>query len=126
MVCNPRWPSNKCPGGGTYYRTNRYSLEHLQQAIHYGYAQGFHAGVADRRDRWRFDYEGCDAYMDANYGFNGYYVPLDDYNYYFREGFRRDYEDGYHGRYGYGQQVNGKHVILKSILASIIPFELLR
>jgi hypothetical protein len=112
--------------GGTYYRTNRYGIEHLQQAIQYGYSQGFQAGRADREDRWRYDFESCNAYRDANYGFNGYYVNQADYNYYFREGFRRGYEDGYHRRYNYGRVTNGKYIILRSILTGILPFEILR
>jgi hypothetical protein len=112
--------------GGTYYETNRYGLEHLQQAIQYGYAEGFQAGRADRQDRWRSDYERADAYRDANYGYNGYYVSQDDYNYYFREGFRRGYEDGYNSRYQYGSLANGRYTILDRVLAAIIPFEMLR
>jgi len=112
--------------GGTYYETNRYVVEHLQQAIQYGYAEGFQAGMADRQDRWRFDYEQCDGYRDANYGYNGYYVNQDDYSYYFREGFRRGYEDGYNGRYHYGRLANGRYTILGSVLTGIITFEMLR
>ena len=112
--------------GGIYYETNRYGVAHLQQAIQYGYAEGFQAGMADRNDRWRSDYERSDAYRDAYYGYNGYYVSQDDYNYYFREGFRRGYEDGYNKRYQYGRFANGKYTILDSVLAAIIPFEMLQ
>jgi flagellar biosynthesis/type III secretory pathway protein FliH len=112
--------------GGTYYETNRYGVAHLQQAVQYGYAEGFRAGMADRQDRWRSDYERSDAYRDANYGYNGYYVSQDDYNYYFREGFRRGYEDGYNRRYQYGRRSNGRYSILGSVLAGIITFEMLR
>ena len=52
------------------------------------------------------------AYQDANYGYNGYYVDQDDYNYYFREGFRRGYEDGYYSRYQYGSYSNGNYSML--------------
>jgi len=47
-----------------------------------------------------------------SYGYGGYYVECDDYNYYFREGFRRGYEDGYYSRNQYGRRSNGKYVIL--------------
>jgi hypothetical protein len=66
----------------------------LRQAVNYGYQEGFRAGEADRQDRWRSNYRDSYAYQDANYGYNGYYVDRGDYNYYFREGFRRGYEDG--------------------------------
>ena len=69
--------------------------------------------------------EGCFAYRDANYGYNGYYISQDDYNYYFREGFRRGYEDGYHGRFKHGRYSNGKYAILSSVLAGIVICEML-
>lgn len=112
--------------GGTYYETNRYGEALLQQSVQYGYAEGYRAGVADRQDRWRSDYGRSVAYMDANYGYNGYYVSLDDYSYYFREGFRRGYEDGYNRQYQYGRSANGNISILGAVLAGIVAFELLR
>jgi hypothetical protein len=112
--------------GGAYYETNRYGEAQLQQAVQYGYAEGYRAGVADRQDRWRADYGRSVAYMDANYGYNGYYVSLDDYSYYFREGFRRGYEDGYNRRYQYGRSINGSISILGAVLAGIVAFEILR
>ena len=71
--------------------------------MNYGYEQGFRAGEADRQDRWRSDYRDSYAYQDANYGYTGYYVDQDEYNYYFRQGFSRGYEDGFNSRYQYGQ-----------------------
>jgi hypothetical protein len=112
--------------GGTYYETNRYGVSMLQQAIQYGYSEGYRAGVADRMDRWRSDYERSVVYQDAIYGYNGYYVPQDSYSYYFREGFRRGYEDGYNRRFQYGHHINGGYAILGGILAGILTFEMLR
>jgi hypothetical protein len=45
------------------------------------------------------DYRDCYAYQDANFGYDGYYEDQGAYNHYFREGFRRGYEDGYYSRY---------------------------
>jgi len=112
--------------GGTYYQTNRYGIAHLQQAIQFGYAEGYQAGMADRQDRWRSDYERSDAYRDAIYGYNGYYVSQDDYSYYFREGFRRGYEDGYGRSYRYGRFANGRYSILDNVMEAIITFEMIR
>lgn len=112
--------------GGTFYETNRYGEMQLQQAVQYGYAEGFRAGLADRQDHWRFNYENSIAYQDANYGYNGYYVALDDYSYYFREGFRLGYEDGFNGRHQYGRRISGRYSILGSVLAGILTFEMLR
>ena len=111
---------------GVYYMTNRYGIEHIHQAIKFGYEEGYKAGMADRQDRWRFNYEGCDAYLDAIYGYNGYYVSREDYNYYFREGFRRGYEDGYNRQYRYGLYESGKYVIRRNILEGIVAVEMLR
>jgi flagellar biosynthesis GTPase FlhF len=111
---------------GVYYETNRYGIEHINQAIQLGYAEGYQAGMADRQDRWRSDYERSEGYIDADYGYNGYYVSMDDYNYYFREGFRRGYEDGYSSRYRYGRFSNGRYIIHDSVLRGIFKFEVFR
>jgi hypothetical protein len=109
--------------GGSYYEINEYGAKTLQQAVNYGYEEGFRAGKADRDDHWGYNYEDSYAYRDANYGYSGYYVSRDDYNYYFREGFRRGYEDGYNSRYRYGRFVDGSPSILETILSQILNFQ---
>ena len=52
--------------GGTYYETNQYGADLLRQAVNNGYQEGFRAGVADREDRWRSDYQNSYAYEDAD------------------------------------------------------------
>lgn len=49
-----------------------------------------------------------------------------DYNYYFREGFQRGYEDGYYSRYQYGRFADGDYSILDIILNKILGFQDLR
>ncbi len=112
--------------GDRYYETNQYGIDLLRQAVNYGYEEGFRAGRADREDRWPSSYADCYAYQDANYGYFGFYVDRDDYNHYFREGFRRGYEDGYGRRYKYGRVSNGKVAILAGVLAGILTYELIR
>jgi len=92
----------------------------MRQAVNNGYQQGWDSGRADRRDRWSSNYEQSYGYQDANYGFNGNYLPQADYNYYFREGFRRGYEDGFARHARYGTVVNGSPSILGSVLTSIL------
>jgi hypothetical protein len=94
----------------------------LRRAINDGYQEGFYAGQADRQDGWGFNAEDAYAYQDASYGYDSYYVDLNEYQYYFREGFRRGYEDGYYGRYQYGSYSNGGYSILGAILDSILRF----
>ncbi|HVR81750.1 MAG TPA: hypothetical protein VHF02_06685 [Luteimonas sp.] len=109
--------------GGNYYQTNHYGADLLRQAINYGYQEGIRAGRADREDRWASDYRNSYAYQDANYGYNGYYVSQADYNYYFRQGFRRGYEDGFGRQYQYGQYQNGSNSILSTVLALILNLQ---
>ncbi len=94
----------------------------LQNAVNAGYEEGFRAGQADREDGWEFDYQNSYAYQDAMYGYDGYYVDAAEYNHYFREGFRRGYEDGYYSRSSYGRYDNGRYSILGSILQGILSF----
>jgi hypothetical protein len=57
--------------GGNDHLTNRYGADLLQQDVNFGYQEGFRAGDADRRDRWRYNYQDSFAYRDANYGYMG-------------------------------------------------------
>ena len=112
--------------GGTYYDTNQYGADVLRQAIGNGYAEGYGAGQADRQDRWASDYQDSYAYQVANYGYSGYYGEQADYNYYFREGFNRGYQDGYNSRTQYGQYSNGSGSILGEVLSQILNLQSLR
>jgi len=112
--------------GGTSYQTNQYGADSLRHAVNNGYQEGFRGGQADRRDRWRSNYQDSYAYQDANYGYNGRYVQQDEYNYYFRQGFSRGYEDGFNSRSQYGSYSNGKYSMLSAILGGILNLESLR
>jgi hypothetical protein len=109
--------------GGTYYQTNQYGASVLQRAVNYGYQEGVRSGQADRQDNWAPNYQNSYAYQDANYGYDGLYVNQADYNYYFRQGFQRGYQDGYGGRLQYGSATNGSYSILGSLLSSILGFQ---
>lgn len=111
---------------GRSYETNDYGATVLRQGVNYGYQEGFEAGRADRQDHWRYDYQHSYAYLDANYGYGGFYVERADYNYYFRQGFRRGYEDGYYSRSRYGSYTSGKYVVQAPVLKVIINFQMLR
>ena len=119
-------PTYRYSRGGSYYETNQYGANSLRQAINYGYEQGFRSGQGDRQDRWQSGYQDSYAYQDANYGYSGYYVDQNDYNYYFREGFRRGYEDGYDSRSQYGRYSSGKYSILAAVLTGILNLQSLR
>jgi hypothetical protein len=106
--------------GGRYYEVNRFAADLLRQAVRQGYEQGYRAGEADRYDGWRNDYRNNFAYIDANYGYYGYYVDQGEYNYYFRQGFQRGYEDGYGRGYRYGRYDDGSYIILASVLQAIL------
>jgi hypothetical protein len=107
--------------GGRSYQTNQYGADLLRQAVNYGYDEGFQSGQADREDRYsNSSYQNSYAYQDANYGYNGYYVAQTEYSYYFREGFRRGYDDGYNTRSQYGSYSNGNYSILSAILSQVL------
>jgi hypothetical protein len=100
--------------------TNQYGVETLKQAVNYGYEQGIQYGRADRQDRAAYNYRDSYAYQDANYGYNGNYVSQSDYNAYFREGFRRGYDDGFYARSQYGTTTTNGGSILSNLLNSIL------
>ena len=68
----------------------------------------------------------CSSDLDANFGYNGYYVAQSDYNAYFREGFQRGYGDGYNVQTQYGSTTNGTALILGSILNAIVGLTSIR
>jgi hypothetical protein len=111
---------------GADRETNQYGADMLRAAVNNGYDQGWKAGRADRADRWASGYQKSYAYQDANYGYNGNYIPQSDYNYYFRQGFRRGYADGYASRSQYGTVTNGSPSILGTILAGILGLQTIR
>ncbi len=108
--------------GGNYYYANRYQADLMRQAINYGYEEGYYAGRADRMDRWSFNYRDAYAYQDANYGYGGYYVDRGTYNYYFRQGFSRGYDDGYYSRDRYGRHYNNGYSLNDSVFRLILNF----
>jgi hypothetical protein len=110
---------------GSWQRTNRYGADLIRQAINYGYREGLNAGRADRQDGWRNDYRNSYAYLDANYGYNGYYIPQGEYNYYFRQGFQRGYVDVYYSRDQDGRYDDNYDSanILQAVLAAILNLQ---
>ena len=99
---------------------NDYGADLLRRAVNSGYEEGYRSGLADRQDGWQYDADNSEAFQDGSYGYDAYYVDLGEYQYYFREGFRRGYEDGYYGRYQYGAYSNGRYSILGNILSLIL------
>ncbi|HRN61211.1 MAG TPA: hypothetical protein PK743_12865 [Luteimonas sp.] len=112
--------------GGQWYQTNRYGADLMRQAVSYGYQEGLRAGRADRDDSWRYDYRGSYGYMDASYGYGGYYIDQDQYAHYFRQGFERGYEDGYYSRQRYGHRNDrGDYTVLAAVLGVVLGLQLL-
>ncbi len=108
---------------GRWYETNQYGRNLLEQAVNEGYREGYYAGRADREDRWRYNYQSSYAYQDANWGYDGYYVPQSTYNYYFRQGFERGYEDGYYSRSRYGNHTGTTIAILAGVIGTILVLD---
>lgn len=100
--------------------TNQYGADVLRRAVNDGYQQGYRAGEADHQDRWKANYQNSIAYRDADYGYDGNYVDLSDYSYYFRQGFQRGYDDGYNHRSEFGTSTAGVVGIAAAVLAGIL------
>jgi hypothetical protein len=116
-------PSYRYLRNGAYYTVNQYGVNMLNTAVNDGYGEGYRAGKADRMDGWRADYRSNWVYQNASYGYSGYYLDRGEYAYYFREGFRRGYEDGYYSRYQYGSYSNGSYSIIGAVLNSILGLQ---
>ncbi len=119
-------PAYRYRRGGVYYQTSTYGADVLRQAVRYGYEEGYRHGQADRDDGRAFDYRDDFAYQDANYGYTGLYVPEADYNYYFRQGFLRGYQDGFYARQQYGLLSGGVPTILGTVLSAILSLAAIR
>jgi hypothetical protein len=119
-------PTYRYVVAGTTRQTNQYGADVLRAAVNNGYQQGYRAGQADRQDHRRSSYRDSFGYQDANFGYRGNYVDQSDYNYYFREGFRRGYDDGFSSRSRYGSSSNGSQTILGGLLTSILGLQAIR
>jgi hypothetical protein len=120
-------PAYRYSRGGRSYQVNQYAADVLTQAVNQGYEQGVRAGQADEQDRFsRGRFLDSYAYQDATYGFDGRYVALDEYQYYFREGFRRGYEDGRGTSLRYGSNAGGRPSLLANVLSAILTLQSLR
>jgi hypothetical protein len=64
-------------------------------AFDIGYRDGVTSGQHDRGGNVRADFEGTDAYRNANHGYGTSYGERGAYQTQYRTGFQRGYQDGY-------------------------------
>ena len=116
--------------GGRWYNTDERGADMLRQAINEGYRQGFNAGRSDYGSNRRASWSNSNVYRTGTYGYqNG--VDRGQYQYYFRQGFQRGYQDGtnskyqrdYTGEYQYGTYNNGTPNILSTILNQLLNIQ---
>lgn len=131
---------------GSYYNTDQRGADLLRQAVNEGYRQGFSAGRSDLDGRRRISYSNSNVYQSGTYGYQSY-VSQSQYQYYFRQGFQRGYQDGantryrdnnnnygqyndgynqnndYNQQYQYGSRSNGVLSILGQILGQILNIQ---
>jgi hypothetical protein len=119
-------PNYRYLRGGRYYEINSYGADVLRQAVNYGYHEGLECGQADQQDRWAFNYQDSYAYRDGNYGYTGFYVDQGAYNYYFRQGFERGYDDAYYSRQQYGEHMGEQYSVTSSVMGLIFRVEAIR
>ena len=105
--------------GDRYYETDQRGVDLIRRAINSGYQQGYQSGANARRYGRGGSYRDQSYYRSGNYGYQKY-VDLNQYQYYFREGFQRGYADGYNSQSQYGTYSGGKWSILGSILNGIM------
>ena len=115
---------------GRWYNTDNRGADILRQAINEGYRQGFTAGRSDYRSNRRSNWSNSNLYRTGTYGYqNG--VERGQYQYYFRQGFQRGYQDGtnsrfqdgYNGDFEYGTYNNGTPSILGTILNQLLNIQ---
>jgi len=112
---------------GTWYNTDNRRADLLRQAVNEGYRQGFAAGRVDRNSRRRGSWTNNNVYRSGTYGYQTG-VAQDQYQYYFRQGFQRgyqdgsnhQYQDGYQGSFQYGTNNDGMMYISGLILNEIL------
>lgn len=126
-VPNGRYRVNR---GGRWYTTDQRGADLLRQAVNEGYRQGFNAGRSDYQGNRRSSWSNSTQYRTGTYGYqNG--VDRGQYQYYFRQGFQRGYQDGsnsqyqngYTGDYQYGTYDNGTPSILGTILNQLLNIQ---
>lgn len=105
--------------GNQYYETDQRGVDLIRRAVDFGYQQGYKAGANDRRYSRQDNYRDEPFYRSGNYGYQNY-VDLDQYQYYFREGFQRGYSDGYDSQSRYGTSTGGKWSIIGNIADRIL------
>jgi hypothetical protein len=87
-----------------------------------GYQEGYLAGRHDVAARQGFSPRSGSSYRSGLVGFSAGPVPSSDYQYYFREGYDRGYQDGFYQRNQYGTVRSGKAAILDAALGTILGF----
>jgi hypothetical protein len=104
---------------GSYYMTDSRGAELLRQAIRMGYEQGYRQGQLDRRYGRGYDLYDEDMYRSGTFGYQSY-VARNQYQYYFKQGFQRGYEDGYYSTTRYGYRTGTSLNILGNVLNTIL------
>lgn len=115
---------------GRWYTTDQRGADLLRQAVNEGYRQGFNAGRSDYQGNRSSSWSNQSVYRTGTYGYqNG--VDRTQYQYYFRQGFQRGYQDGsnsryqngYSGDFDYGTYNNGTPSILGTILNQLLNIQ---
>lgn len=116
--------------GGSYYNTDQRGAELLRNAVSEGYRQGFIAGRADYSGSRRTGWSNSNIYRTGTFGYQNS-VNRGQYQYYFRQGFQRGYQDGsnseyqngHNGTFRYGTYDNGTPNILSTILNEVLNIQ---
>lgn len=126
-IPNGRYRVNR---NGSWYNTDQRGADMLRQAVNEGYRQGFNAGRTDYKGSRNSSWSNSNVYRTGTYGYQSG-VDRGQYQYYFRQGFQRGYQDGTNSRYQddqngnfeYGTYDNGTPNILGTILNQLLNIQ---
>lgn len=115
---------------GRWYNTDQRGAELLRNAVNEGYRQGFIAGRSNMNSNRRVSWSNSNVYRSGTMGYQSS-VDRGQYQYYFRQGFQRGYQDGsnsqydnnHNGTFQYGSYENGQPSILSTILNEVLKIQ---
>ncbi len=115
---------------GSYYNTDRRGAEILRQSVNDGYRAGFNAARTDRNNNRNVSWTNSPVYQNGTAGYQSH-VNRGQYQYYFRQGFQRGYQDGsnkeylngHSGPYQYGSYEHESLNIHDSILDFVLNLQ---
>ena len=97
--------------------------ELLKQAINVGYQQGFKTGKDDHKAKRANNFNDSLIYQNGTYDYQSGVADLNLYQFYFRQGFERGYQDGFNNQKQFGKSTNGIRFISDTVSQEILNLQ---